>query len=234
MKRAIAVCTWSGAKDLTDLCLSTSNDWKYPIVIVMLDAENADQAWVDYLQSKYHVIPVFENAYELGAIQAVYEQTDIEEFWFMQHSVQIIRPEVFDIAFYNKGKSISYAYNQFENYLGKYIRSTLDKVEIPKAPTKWHALYYESQFHLTYCNAESEDGRILCIDENFYADNPNNYVDPKINRYVQVGQYLLKRRSLDPRYYGVEDLEAIRSIPGLEDWQPNVFKFLVETSKEGP
>jgi hypothetical protein len=230
MKQAIVVCSWSGGEEFTNHCLKSLKRTDYPIIVVINDANSSRQEWVDALQEIYHVLPIFENKYEMGAIKAIYEQTDIEEFWLVQNTIEVFDTRVFPLAFSYTGKSISYAYNQFENYLGKYVRSTLDKVEIPDTPSKHDALYQEFAFHIKYCEAESPDGLIGCIDPTFYTNNPDNYITPIFGekRFVEIGEYLRKYRSLDPRYYQNVDIEKIRQLDGLEDWNPLVASFVVK------
>lgn len=202
MQRAIVVCTWSGGRDYTNLCLQKLPT-NYPVVVVVNDAANVSQEWVDVLQETYHVLLIAENSFELGSIEAVYRHTPIEEFWLIQHTIEVLNPEFIDIGFSYKGRSISYGYNEFENYLGKYIRTTLDKTSIPKVVDKWSALFYESEFHIGYSKAE--DNLILCIDPTFYSDNPDNYLGNIFGeyRFVEVGKYLLKRRSISRESFNI-------------------------------
>jgi len=213
MQRAIVVCTWSGGKDFTTLCLKSLP--KFPTVIVLNDAPNASQEWVENLSSSYPVLLVNENRYELGAIEGVYKHTQIEEFWLIQHTIEITNPDIIPLGFYHKGISVSYASNLYENYLGKYIRKTLDKIKIPEAQTKWEALYYESEFHNAYTQA---DGNVIYIDPTFYSDNPNNYLEEIFNelRFVEVGQFLRKRRSITVESHNL-DLYDIKKF--IEYWQ---------------
>jgi hypothetical protein len=165
----------------------------------------------------------------MGAIKAVYDQTDIEEFWLLQNTVHVKDINLFEITFGMPGMSISYAFNEYENYCGKYVRNHLAALgEIPLARSKFQALYFESNFHLLYRLAAQEKG-VGCIDNMFYTDNPENYITEIFGekRFVEVGTYLDKYRSLDPRYYIGVDVESIRELPGAEDWAPQVVSFEV-------
>jgi hypothetical protein len=107
--------------------------------------------------------------YELGKIKWIYDNTNIDRFVFLQDSVVITDPTIFDrvketsgsICFHHEARHMSC-------YLGVYERKILDKIKIPVIMTKQEAVENESQWINNYLNAVDD---IKCFDTDGYFGN---------------------------------------------------------------
>lgn len=98
---------------------------------------------------RYPVIILDQYEYELGKIRWVFENTDLDEFLFLQDSVKIKDTYWIDEVFDHKG-SVSLASRPFFMYLGKYTREALTQSGIPHVETKKDAVRYEHEWTNNY------------------------------------------------------------------------------------
>lgn len=223
MKQGIVVCTWSGGKKWANLCLKSLEPLygSYPIVVVINDAANASRFWIKQLMTRYSVVEIKDDLRELGAIAAITEYGDLDEFWLFQDSIEITDvsfiPDSFDFEDY----TFSYHKNYMQYYLGKWRKEVLKQIEIPLPSNKREAIEYEWRLFNLYRQVEDQNG-IYIIDPTFnHEDRKKNYLETKFGeeRLSIVGKHLIKRLSLHP-----ENMVKLERIPLTEeeiDWWMN-------------
>lgn len=146
--------------------------------------------------SKHHILKVDCDGYEIGKIKWVLDHTDIDEFVFLQDSVEIKDNSVFDICFSTTHSvSICDYPNPFGCYLGKYKRSVLEKIDLPDIKTKKESIDYERHFFIDYTRYEKLDqvGGSLA--------NVENYVEKWGHKVMKIeNEYLIKYKSIWNRF----------------------------------
>jgi hypothetical protein len=167
----------------------------------------------------------------MGAIQAIYDNLPwIKEFWLLQDSIVIKDIDIFTVTFEELyGKSVSYAPNTFECYLGKWRRDILDNMQpFPQVTTKKEAIHWEHEFAAHYFRYEGWN--IPCLDWTFMSENPNNRIVGVLGekRLLQVGAYIDKYKGISresgniPKDWTDEDYQKF-----VDSWTPpslEVFK----------
>lgn len=120
MKQAIVIYTHHNAPGALENCLNSLRGYfKYPIIIL------------------------YNDDWEIGAIKWMYEETDYDEFFLMQDTVEIKDLSLFDILFQHwAGRTLMFA-PKADSYLVKYCRKDLDRISIPTAHNKREAVNYE-------------------------------------------------------------------------------------------
>ncbi len=100
---------------------------------------------------KYQILVLSDYNYELGKIKWVRDHTDLDEFVFLQETLEVKNPEIFDLAF---GAQVSYSFSNypvdFGSYLGKYQTKYLKEMEIPKIESKMDSVVQEVDFNNKY------------------------------------------------------------------------------------
>lgn len=197
MNKGIVIATWGGWKEPLQTLLESIKDYhKYPVYIVINDAKKADPEWIHYLGINNTIFLNYEDGFELGALKIVYDNTDLDEMFLMQDTMEVLDTSFFEGIFDLPGfqdKVVSYG-KHFTCYLGKYTRKALDKVLIPTIRNKVDALYWEHGFCGVLFRSEDE---IMLFDEDFDDSNPKNYYEDKFDRsnFVLVSKYLIKRKA---------------------------------------
>lgn len=220
MKQGIVVCTWSGGQNWADLCLDSLRPVyeHYPFYVVMNDAKNADPQWVNDLAKFFNVILLDGDTRELGAMKAIVDSTDLDEFWFFQDTVEITDPSfIFQTFKECSGIDTSYNKNHMQYYLGMWDANVLRKMEIPIPRNKQDAIDYEWRFGNAYAISKGgTNGPIwIGIDPTFnHLSEESNYLSMMFGeeRLSVVGKYLIKRVSLAP-----ENMIWINGKPFTED-----------------
>lgn len=136
-------------------------------------------------------IAVSYDGYELGKIKWVYENTNLDRWFFIQDSVVIKNKELFEMGFsYPQSVAVSNCPVKFGMYLGIYSRDTLDKVGIPSAHTKDDAIYHEVHWSIKYCETEG-DVPTLFPD---FVDHNHNGIKQVFGRknLILENEYLIK------------------------------------------
>ena len=192
MKQGIVIVTWSGGKAQFETLINSIKDTHYPIIVVVNDAPNADNAWLSAISNNYLVFQMPWDGFELGAIQTVLQNTVLDEFILLQDTFEILDISIFDILFNNyPGQSV--AYNpHFQMYLGKFRREVLKKLSIPEVRNKIDAIRQEEQFTNAYKAIEP----VVIFnpsfrDENFYGSWEERWGRKNL---VLRDQYLIKRK----------------------------------------
>jgi len=123
MKQAIVIYTHHNAPGALENCLnSIKGFFKYPIIIL------------------------YNDNWEIGCIKWMYENTDYDEFFLMQDTVEIKDLSLFDKLFIEWLEHSVMIAAKADSYLVKYRRKTLDKIQIPIAHNKREAVDYEWDF----------------------------------------------------------------------------------------
>lgn len=117
-------------------CLSRLNQFeiKYPILIHTNHPDN--------------------NEFEIGGIKLGMQEFD--EFFLMHDTLMIKNPKVFDMCFEKEGISVSLGRTYFM-YLGKYLTSILQTLELPVVRKKNDAIEQEMAFNDKYRLASGDN-----------------------------------------------------------------------------
>jgi hypothetical protein len=170
----------------------------------MNDAKNADPQWVNVLAKFFNVLLLDGDTRELGAIKAIVDHTDLDEFWFFQDTVEITNPSfIFQTLQEYSGVDTSYNKNHMQYYLGMWDANVLRKMEIPIPRNKQDAIDYEWKFGNDYAifKGGTDAPMGIVIDPTFnHLSEENNYLSTMFGeeRLSVVGRYLIKRISLAP------------------------------------
>lgn len=209
MKQGIVVCTWSGGLNWASLCIESLIPIykKYPFYLVVNDADNADKNWIAGMSNFMNVLLLKSDSRELGAIKSILKNTDLDEFWLFQDTVEILDTAFIEDTFINhQNKSASYMLNFMQFYLGKWKTDVLRSMNIPHPKDKMEAIRYEHSFANAYMEADS--GEKICIDPLIGYDNKrSNYIDTMFGeeRFAVVGKFLIKRISVVNENFRADD-----------------------------
>ncbi|MCC7571151.1 hypothetical protein KO465_07500 [Candidatus Micrarchaeota archaeon] len=131
VKKAIVIGTRPDRKDQLENCLSSIKT-DYPVLVVDCDG------------------------YEMGKIYWTLLNTDVDEFIFLQDTVEIKNNDLFKICFedFDKSVSICNSPRMFGCYMGKFKRSILERMALKPTQTKLSSVEYEMQIGDDYSNFE--------------------------------------------------------------------------------
>lgn len=101
---------------------------------------------------KYQILILSDFTYELGKINFIYNHTDITEFFFLQDTIEIKDPSIFEKGF-NYGGSLAWD-SGLKSYLGKYRREILAQCHIPLPKSKMDSVIFEETFNWEYISKE--------------------------------------------------------------------------------
>lgn len=146
--------------------------------------------------SKHHILKVDCDGYEIGKIKWVLDHTDIDEFVFLQDSVEIKDPKFIEMCFFlPQSVSICNYPFFFGCYLGKYKRSVLEKMDLPDIKNKKEAVEYEAQIGIDYAKHEIP----FALFEDLH--NVENYVEKWGHKVMKIeNEYLIKYKSIWNRF----------------------------------
>lgn len=194
MKQAITIVTTGKSwEKLQNLLEHFQGYQKYPIYIVVNDVQNGlapHRNFWNKVSDMTNMFMVMENTWELGAIQVMMDETDVDEFFLIQDTMEVIDLNLFWVAFGTlEGKSVSYD-ETFSHYCGKFRRKILNEMKIPEVRSKVDAIKQEFEFGRAYAALD----KTLVIDSKFGDFNLANYEEEKWgrNNIVLVGKYILK------------------------------------------
>jgi hypothetical protein len=192
MKQSLVVVTWGGNLEVTlDSFLKSLGEYrKYPLTIVINESGLVTQRTLTLLKYYYNIIENKENVWECGAIASIVRKTDIDEFIFLQDTMIIKDSYIFEAMFDING-SVSFGPHWW-SYLGKYTRTTLEKIRLPRTITKEHSMYQEVEFTRQYL--EAKDVPVPVIFPDWGDDNPKNTVEERFGRknLVLYNPYITK------------------------------------------
>lgn len=167
MKKAIIIGTRPDRKEQLRNCL---NSFTTPYDILIADCDG----------------------YEVGKLKWVLEKTDIDEFIFLQDTVEVKDAKFIEMCFFlPQSVSICNYPALFGCYLGKYKRSILEKMNLPDVKDKLGAVEYEMQIGLDYSKFEIP---FILFDD---LNNVDNYVDKWDHKVMKIeNDYLIKYKSV--------------------------------------
>lgn len=100
------------------------------------------------------VLVLSDFSFELGKINWIYNNTNIERFMFLQDSVIIKKQSIFELLYQDKGSiALTNDPGMYGMYMGVYEREVLSKIDIPIPQSKAEAINYELTWTEAYCKA---------------------------------------------------------------------------------
>ena len=99
------------------------------------------------------VMVLSDFTFELGKINWLFNNTNLERFFFLQDSVVIKDERVFELLDDNASIALSSDPSIYGMYLGIYEREHLAKIDIPIPKSKREAIDYEMSWTAKYCQA---------------------------------------------------------------------------------
>jgi hypothetical protein len=182
MKQGVVIGAYHGNSEALNRLLLSLEASKYPVWIVV---SGAGQAPLEFMSNLYYIATEFdwhvlfntEDRFELGAFRKVLDETDLEEFLFLQDTFEIKDIRVLDLIFKSKS-SVALGPGLF-HYAGKWKRSVLEKLEpLPVVHTKKESVHWEHTLGRRYwIAAEQTDEGIFCLDPNFHDGNHKGFVE---------------------------------------------------------
>jgi hypothetical protein len=193
MRQALAVVTWSGnVKDnFPSFAESLGQYRKYPLIVVVNEARFLQPQIRAFLDANYILLENEDNLWEVGAIEAIMSRTEVEEFVFMQDTMVVRNPVIFDRMFKDfPEQSVSFG-KHWWCYLGKYRREVLENIRMPRVLTKKQAMYQEVAFVRSYLEVEPE---VPYLFPAWGLDNPENRTEERFGRtnLVLENPYIIK------------------------------------------
>jgi hypothetical protein len=193
MKQALAVVTWAGKVEETfpSFAESLGQYRKYPLIVVVNESRFLLPKIKYFLDANYILLENENNLWEVGAIETIMRKTDVDEFIFMQDTMVVKNPAIFDQMFNNfPNRSVAFGQHWW-CYLGKYRRSTLEQIRMPKVLTKKQAMYQEVAFIKSYLDVEPE---VPYLFPDWGLENPENRIEEKFGRtnLVLENPYVVK------------------------------------------
>jgi hypothetical protein len=172
MNQALVIVTHPANERALDVLLA-SIPWtcRYPVCIVINEAVKAKPTWILRLAQYGTLLYNYDNRYELGAIERVLEDTDIDEFVLLQDTFEIKDIRFLDTCFARR-ESVALG-PAFFHYAGKWKRSVLNGMAIPKVTSKYESVRQEGVFTRQYI--ERED--VWVLDEHFHDGEHKGFVE---------------------------------------------------------
>jgi len=140
----------------------------------------------------YDILIADCDGYEVGKLKWVLEKTDIDEFVFLQDTVEVKDPRFINICFaLPQSVSICNYPSIFGCYLGKYKRSVLEKMNLPDVKDKLGAVEYEMKIGQDYSKFETP---FVLFDD---LNNVDNFVEKWGKKVMKIeNDYLIKYKSI--------------------------------------
>ncbi len=171
--------------------VSTSSH-KAVIIGTRPDRTEQLQNCTNSFNTSYKVIIVDCDGYEVGKLKWVLNNTDIDEFIFLQDTVEVKDPRFIDICFARpESVSICNYPSLFGCYLGKYKRSVLAKMNLPDIKDKLGSVEYEMQIGRDYYKFEKP---FELFDD---LRNVDNFVEKFGHKVMKIeNDYLIKYKTI--------------------------------------
>jgi cephalosporin hydroxylase len=157
LKQAVAIVTYDLRRRMPILKYAlggVSDQHKYPVFVVCNGYADDDFGeWANRL----HFIGLPENGHLIGAIKALYEYTDLDEYLILHDTCFVKDVALFDLVFYRwANRSVALSPN-YLMHIAKYRRTTLSQVSIPSVVNLWESYQRaEMDFHRNYIRAEPD------------------------------------------------------------------------------
>ncbi|MDE1882212.1 MAG: hypothetical protein KGI89_16885 [Euryarchaeota archaeon] len=112
-----------------------------------------------------HVV-VVERGFEMGKLRWAMETTTADRFVFVQDSVVVTDPAIFDrIAGCPGSICLNHTIGHFSNYAGVYERRVLERVGLAVTPTKAGSVEGETRWTKNYLDWANELSTVTCWGE---------------------------------------------------------------------
>ena len=99
--------------------------------------------------------------FELGKIRWMYDNTTVERFLFLQDSVVVKDPKLFDLFEEPGSTALTDDPRPYGMYMGVYERCVLEQIEIPQPHNKEDSIAFEISWTESYCRAATTI-RVAC------------------------------------------------------------------------
>ncbi len=182
MKQGVVIGAYHGNAEALERLILSLETSKYPVWIVVSGAQNAPLEFIQklwYVTSEFgwHLLMNMDDLYELGAFRKILDETELDEFLFLQDTFEIKDIRVLDLIFKSK-QSIALGPGLF-HYAGKWKRSVLKELEpLPVVRSKKESVHWEHTIGRRYwAAAEQTDEGIYCMDPNFHDGNHKGFVE---------------------------------------------------------
>jgi len=192
VKQGIAIVTWSGGEEAFTTLRNSIPDISYPIIVIVNDGFNAEwtNTWIE--SGRDYFIKLTGDHYEIGAIGAILDFTNWDEFIFLQDTFEIKNADIFRKLFEDYPNQ-SVAYNpHFQMYFGKFRRIALNKISFPEVNNKVDAVRQEDIFTKAYRAIEPVAiFNHAFVDQNFYGNYEERWGRKNL---VLEDEYIIKRK----------------------------------------
>lgn len=177
--------TWPGNAEPLDILLASLEGCDYPIYIVVNSARVAEPDWLEMLGRWGTVLANDELGFELEAFRTILERTDVDEFLFLQDTFEVLDQGFLADVF---GCPDSVALGPtFFHYAGKWKRSVLETMEIPRVDTKIGSIHWEHTFSRLYWEREP----VWVFDPHFHDGENKGFVNAygRLNMLLENDHY---------------------------------------------
>lgn len=129
---------------------------QYPVIVVLTgDDGHYYEGFHSIVSGVVDRVVRTPECWEVNALRAAVEQTDLDEMFFLQDTFELVNPQALaDVAFVQYKGYACPVNNHFQCYAGKYRRSGLTRVNWPEVKTKADAVRNESDFNRHYLDRE--------------------------------------------------------------------------------
>lgn len=187
MKQAVVIGTWYGNREPLGVLLESLRGCGYPVWIVVGNAKHAppDPEWLESIASHWNLIVRDEAGFELGAFRAILDETDIDEFLFLQDTFEVLDQAFIDDVF-DRDDSVALG-PTFFHYAGTWKRAVLEQMEIPVVRTKQESIHWEHTFSRLYWQRTP----VHVYDPHFHDGENQGFVDRygRLNMLLQNDKY---------------------------------------------
>jgi len=151
----------------------------WPVMVVVSGSRMSPVEYLEEVQRICHTMGWkyavnLEDRYELGAFVAALEQTDWDEFLFLQDTFEVLDKSFIGVVM-NEPRSVALG-PTFFHYAGKWKRSVLETMDIPVVTSKKESAHWEHTFSRLYWELVGPDG-VAVIDMGFHDGNPARFED---------------------------------------------------------
>lgn len=171
---------------------STSFPKQAVVIGTRPDRKEQLQNCLNSFTTPYDILIADCDGYEVGKLKWVLKKTDVDEFIFLQDSVEVKDPKFIEMCFFlPQSVSICNYPFFFGCYLGKYKRSVLEKMDLPDIKNKKEAVEYEVQIGIDYAKHEIP---FALFDD---LHNVDNFVEKWGKKVMKIeNDYLIKYKSI--------------------------------------
>lgn len=164
----------SGTPFLDNLLRSFRGYDRYPIFVVINQYVPGQKAIFEAIVSRFPELPITlltleQNAFEFGGLYAAMTQTDVDEFFLLSHSCEIVDLGIFEVMFdtyrgrsvacFPGGKGDGIFWNA---HIGKYRRPVLEAIDFARfMPRNIYEATVRSEFYFTMLYHHRDPSSVL-------------------------------------------------------------------------